>query len=142
MKFLATLAAIAVSTQAVDLAAEVATEAAAGSGYNGAIVPTKYNDAVHDFNLNDPFTDQECYQKQVDIYSDQIIAIEALRLESLQMQQKLNQAEWDFKANGDKIAENKDKIWANANAALRTKGKIEVLYEDVNDVADCLSRQW
>ncbi len=58
-------------------------------GYEGPIVPESYDYAVHDFDLNQPFTDQECYQKQVDIYSDQIIAIEALRLEVMQLTQRI-----------------------------------------------------
>ena len=101
MKFLAALATIAFSAQALSLeadaatatATEVATEVAtettakteAEGGYNGPIVPEDYDYAVHSYDLDAPFTDQDCYQKQVDIYSDQIIAIEALRLEVLQL---------------------------------------------------------
>ena len=86
MKFLATLAALALSAQAINLSADAATEvkaeteaevkteataeATAESGYSGPIVPENYEYAVHDFNLDSPFTDQDCYQKQVDIYSD------------------------------------------------------------------------
>jgi len=98
MKFILSLAAIAVATQALNLSAdaavEVATEvavevAAQEGGYNGPIVPEDYQYAVHEFNMESPFTDQDCYQKQVDIYSDQIIAIEALRLEVLQLTQRI-----------------------------------------------------
>ena len=99
MKFLATLAALAFSAQALNLSADAATEVVAetevateakvdaeskveasteasaeakagDSGYNGPIVPEDYDYAVHSYNLDAPFTDQDCYQKQVDIYSD------------------------------------------------------------------------
>ena len=156
MKFILSLAALAISVIALDTEVEAKVEATTevlaqtavtadvteGSAYNGPIVPENYAYAVQDFNMESPFTDQECYQKQVDIYSDQIIAIEALRLEVLQLTQRITQAEYDYQNNAKKISENKSKIIANANEALKNKGKIEVLYEDVNDVADCLSRQW
>ena len=100
MKFLATLATLALSAQALNLSADAATEvvaetetkaetkaateakvdteakveasteAKAEQGYNGPIVPEDYDYAVHSYNLDAPFTDQDCYQKQVDIYSD------------------------------------------------------------------------
>ena len=158
MKFIAALAAVVSVSNAIDLAAnsEVATAttadatatataavtATAGDGYSGPIVPENYNYAVHEFDLHAPFTDQECYEKQVDIYSDQIIAIEALRLEVLQLTQRITQAEHDFEHNAQHIAENKAKIHANSNKALRNKGLIDVLTLDVRDVGNCLSRQW
>ena len=150
MKFIATLAAIATYASAINLSSEVDVAAAAtvaveakveakteataeatteatasaSAGYDGPIVPEDYNYAVHDFNLNTPFTDQECYQKQVDIYSDQIIAIEALRLEVMQLTQRITQAEHDYDLNAQKIAENKAKIASNSRAALDYKAKI------------------
>lgn len=156
MKFAAILAAFAVSASAINLEADTAaatkataevaatTEASAeaGSGWSGPIVPESYDYAVHDFDLNQPFTDQECYTKQVDIYSDQIIAIEALRLEVLQLTQRITQAEHDIDHNQQKIAQNKSKITANSNEALLNKAKIQVLYKNVSDVGDCLHRQW
>lgn len=60
----------------------------------------------------------------------------------LQLTQRITQAEYDFQANAEKINQNRQKIAKNANEALVNKAKIEVLYDDVNDVADCLSRQW
>ena len=124
--------------------AEATTEAKAeaGDGYNAPLVPENYDYAVHDFNLEKPFTDQDCYEKQVDIYSDQIIAIEAIRLEVLQLTKRIVQAEYDFEANSQKIQENKSRIVQNGNEALHNKSKIDVLYQDVDDVASCLSRQW
>ena len=78
----------------------------------------------------------------MDIYSDQIIAIEALRLEVLQLTQRVTQAEYDYNHNAQKIAENAAKITANSNEALLNKAKIDVLFLDVTDVAMCLRRQW
>ena len=80
----------------VEAEAETSVEAGASAPYNGPIVPSDYATAVHQYNIHAPFTDQECYQKQVDIYSDQIIAIEALRLEVLQLTQRITQAEYDY----------------------------------------------
>ena len=144
MKFIATLAAIATYASAINLSSEVdvaaaatvaveskveakteaTADASASRGYDGPIVPEDYNYAVHDFDLKTPFTDQECYQKQVDIYSDQIIAIEALRLEVMQLTQRITQAEHDYDLNAQKIAENKAKIASNSRAALDYKAKI------------------
>ena len=143
MKFIAALAAFAAVTNALELAASASTEAnatqlGAPSGHPGPIVPENYNYAVHEFDLHAPFTDQECYEKQVDIYSDQIIAIEALRLEVLQLTQRITQAEHDYEHNTQHIAENKAKIHANSNKALKNKGLIEVLTLDVRDVGNCL----
>ena len=68
MKFILSLAAIAAMTSAIQIdskAEAVATtelaqteaKAAAADGYSGPIVPEKYGQAVHEFNLESPFTD-------------------------------------------------------------------------------------
>ena len=135
MKFIATLAALATAATAVTLGSEGEAAAEVTSGWDGPIVPESFDHAVHDFNLEQPITDQECYQKQIDIYSDQIIAIEALRLEVLQLTQRITQAEHDFEHNAIEISQNMAKIHANSNEALLTKAKIEVLFLDMQDVA-------
>ena len=139
MKFIA-LATLAAAASAINLSAEteVATEVA--SGYDGPIVPENFDYAVHDFDMYSPITDEECYQKQLDIYSDQIIAIEALRLEVLQLTQRITQAEHDYEHNAEAIAANKAKISDNSYEALLTKAKIDVLFLDLGDVAQCLDR--
>jgi len=63
---------------------------------NGAIVPEIFSAAVHEYDLSAPTTDAETYAKQVDIFSDEIIAIEAIRLEVMQITQRVEQAEDDF----------------------------------------------
>jgi hypothetical protein len=142
MKFIATLATIATSitaiTLSVDADVDIASEAA--QGYAGPIVPEDFYYAVHDFDLAAPFTDQEQYQKQVDIYSDQIIAIEALRLEVLQLTRRITLAEHDYVNNADEIAANKSRIFTNNDDAIRNQAEIDVLFLDVNDVAQCLHR--
>lgn len=117
MKFTATLATIALGAQAINLDAEAEQQ----NGWNGPIVPEDYDFAVHDYDLHTPFTDQDCYQKQVDIYSDQIIAIEALRLEVLQLTQRITQAEWDYEQNSQDIMANRKKIRDNAQSCLSNK---------------------
>lgn len=92
--------------------------------------------------MQKPFTEQDSYQKQVDIYSDEIIAIEAIRLEVLQLTQRITQAEYDFEDNSKQIMSNRDKMRMNGDEALHVKAKIDVMYQDVDDVANCLSRQW
>ena len=92
--------------------------------------------------MQKPFTEQDSYQKQVDIYSDEIIAIEAIRLEVLQLTQRITQAEYDFEDNSKQIMSNRDQMRLNGNEALNVKAKIDVMYQDVDDVANCLSRQW
>ena len=146
MKIIAAIAAVALAAQAVELetqaAAETAAQATTESSYNGPIVPESYDYAVHEFNLAQPFTDQECFQKQVDIYADQIIAIEALRLEILQLTQRITQVEHDYGVNAVKIAENKAKISQNSHFALMNAAKVNVLGLDTVDIAKCLQRQW
>ena len=81
MKFLATIAVLALSARGLNLSAdavtevnteteteakvanevEATTEAEAEQGYNGPIVPEDYDYAVHSYNLDKPFTDQDCY---------------------------------------------------------------------------------
>ena len=139
MKSIAIFATFAAAAFGVSIATEAEAEAGA---WSGPIVPESFSYAVHDFNMEAPFTDQECYQKQVDIYSDQIIAIEALRLEVLNLTQRVTQAEYDYESNALRISENAAKIHHNREEALYNAAKIDVLFMDVNDIADCLRRQW
>ena len=127
----------ATGTEAGAEAGAVATK----SGY-GPIVPPDYKKTVGHYNLAKPFIDQETYEKSVDIYSDQIIAIEALRLEVLTLTQRVAKAQELQKANTYKIMENKKQISQNSEESLLNKAKVDVLYLDVEDVSNCLHRQW
>ena len=68
----------------------------ASGTYDPSIVPENYAMAVHDVDLNMPTVSQDFFNSQVDIYSDEIISIEALRIEVLQITMRVEQAEDDF----------------------------------------------
>lgn len=104
------------------------------------MVPEDYYNAVQNFDLSKPFTDQDCFKKQVDIYSDQIIAIEALRVEVMKLDYAITQAENDQRASEQKILQNGDAIMSNYQEALDDKAKIEKLKLDTEDVSACLNR--
>lgn len=158
MKFIATLALVAM-VSAINIEAEtetktqttteatteIATEVTAqqpGGGDYANMVPEDYYNAVQNFDLSKPFTDQDCFKKQVDIYSDQIIAIEALRVEVMKLDYAITQAENDQRASEQKILQNGEAIMSNYQEALDDKAKIEKLQLDTDDVAQCLKRQF
>lgn len=153
MKFIATLAAVFAVASAVTIEADAAIEteietqvAVAAktedpSGYD-MLVPEDYYSAVQNFDLSVPFTDQDCFKKQVDIYSDQIIAIEALRVEVMKLDYAITQAENDQRASEQKILQNGDAIMSNYQESLDDKAKIEKLQLDAEDVKSCLNRQF
>ena len=60
----------------------------------------------------------------------------------LQLTQRITQAEYDYERNTVEINANRSKIRDNAQNALHNKAKIDVLYQDVDDVKQCLNRQW
>ena len=112
------------------------------TGWAGPIVPEIYGQAVKEFDLTTPFTNQDEYKKQLDIYSDQIIAIEALRMEIIKLDYSITQAEEDYTNNARRILTNADRIMENHQSALNNKANIEKLQMDVNDVGNCLTRQF
>ena len=112
------------------------------TGWAGPIVPEIYGQAVKEFDLTTPFTNQDEYKKQLDIYSDQIIAIEALRMEIIKLDYSITQAEEDYTNNARRILTNADRIMENHQSALNNKANIEKLQMDVNDVGSCLTRQF
>ena len=57
MKFIGTLAALATAATAVTLGTEGEAAVEAQSGWDGPIVPGRFDHAVHDFNLEQPITD-------------------------------------------------------------------------------------
>ena len=105
-------------------------------------MPEHYGQAVKEFDLTTPFTNQDEYKKQLDIYSDQIIAIEALRMEIIKLDYSITQAEEDYTSNARQILKNADHIMENHQSALNNKANIEKLQMDVNDVGQCLTRQF
>ena len=107
MKFISSLALVFAMANAVNIEAETETKTKvdaeskveatteAEAGDYVTMVPEDYYSAVQNFDLSKPFTDQDCFKKQVDIYSDQIIAIEALRVEVMKLDYAITQAESD-----------------------------------------------
>mmetsp|Transcript_27662 Transcript_27662/g.34353 ORF Transcript_27662/g.34353 Transcript_27662/m.34353 type:complete len:164 (+) Transcript_27662:36-527(+) len=161
MKLIATIAALSAVSNALNLEAKAETEAQAevaveattevqaeaeqsapSQGWSGPIVPEVYSAAVKDFDLSTPFTSQEEYKKQLDIYSDQIIAIEALRMEIIKLDYSITKSEEDYTTNARRILANADKIMENHQNALNNKANIEKLQMDVDDVGTCLNRQF
>ena len=63
------------------------------SGWAGPIVPEDYYKAVKSFDIKKPTTNQDEYKKQLDIYSDQVIAIEALRVEVMKLDYAITEAQ-------------------------------------------------
>ena len=95
MRFTA-VAALAAIAQAVETTQMGAEYHAPDAQYDPSIVPENYAMAVHDVDLNMPTVSQDFFNSQVDIYSDEIISIEALRIEVLQITMRVEQAEDDF----------------------------------------------
>ena len=60
-------------------AAILSIAAASADGYDGPIAPSSFGYAVNDWDINEPTIDDGCYEHQVDIFSDQLVAIEAIR---------------------------------------------------------------
>ena len=55
--------------------------------------PGHFGKAVDSFDLGSIFIDEECYQKQIDIYSDQLVAIEALRRIIVDYSERVDESE-------------------------------------------------
>ena len=133
MKFATATAALAAIASAVEVEQ---------ANYDPTIVPENYAMAVHDVDLNMPTVSQDFFNSQVDIYSDEIISIEALRIEVLQITMRVEQAEDDFQIHQAIIADNRQKISANSRATLDNAEAIMALDMDVNDLMRTLQRQW
>ena len=72
---------------------------------------THFGKAVDAFNLDSIFIDEECYQQQIDIYSDQLVAIEALRRTVVGYTERLDICEEELVLNGgDEINNRNDDL--------------------------------
>ena len=85
------------------IATSIFAATAFGQTYVDPIAPTDFYSAVSAFDMDTPTTDQAIYEKQLDIYSDQIIAVEALRLQVLQLQMSIDSIEAALAANRNLI---------------------------------------
>ena len=74
-------------------------------GYVEALIaPESFAYAVNDWDINEPTIDDGCYEHQVDIFSDQIVAIEATRVIITQQIRRLAWAEEEIEDNAQEIA--------------------------------------
>ena len=85
--------------------------------------------------------DGEDEKKQIDIYSDEIIAIEAIRIEVLNMKERIQQAESVYEANTQFIKANYDSIIKDSQELLYRQAKVDLLKKDQKDVQECFMRQ-
>ena len=109
--------------------------------YDGPIAPESFGYAVNDFDINEPTIDDECYAHQVDIYSDQIVAIEATRVILQKLIKRVEWAEEEIEENAHEIAENREEIRSNDWETRANEADIEELDRDIADLEDCLYRQ-
>merc|ERR1719464_228898 len=109
--------------------------------YSGPIAPESYGYAVNAWNIEEPTIDDECYAHQVDIYSDQIVAIEATRVILTKLIKRVEWAEEEIEENAREIADNREEIRENDWEPRANAADIEELKADIHDLEDCLHRQ-
>merc|ERR1719464_703386 len=109
--------------------------------YSGPIAPESYGYAVNAWNIEEPTIDDECYAHQVDIFSDQLVAIEATRVILTKLIRRVEWAEEEIEDNAAEIAENLEEIRANDWETRANAADIEELELDIDDIEDCLHRQ-
>merc|ERR550539_562581 len=80
---------------------------------SGPIAPESYGYAVNAWDIDEPTIDAECYAHQVDIYSDQIVAIEATRVILSKLIKRVEWAEEEIDENAQEIALNREEIREN-----------------------------
>ena len=71
----------------------VAVAAGGDGGFDGPIAPESFGYAVNDWDINEPTIDDGCYEHQVDIFSDQLVAIEATRFLLTKLIRRVERAE-------------------------------------------------
>ena len=108
---------------------------------DGPVAPTSYGYAVNDWNINEPTIDPVGYEVQVDIYSDQIVAIEATRVILTKLIKRVEWAEEEIDDNAHEIADNRDEIAENDWETRANAADIEELDRDIDDIEDCYIRQ-
>jgi len=109
--------------------------------YGGPIAPESYGYAVNAWDIEKVTIDDECYAHQVDIYSDQIVAIEATRVILTKLIKRVEWAENEIEENAHEIADNRKEIRDNDWETRANAADIEELAADISDLEDCLERQ-
>ena len=109
----------------------------------GAIAPEPdfFHTAVNNLDLNTEFSNDAWYANQVDIYSDQLVAIEAIRLLLVRLQERVERAEGEITENDGEIAENLANIHSNTWDTLQNAADISTIELDILDLEACLERQ-
>ena len=102
--------------------------------------PAYYAKAVDSFDIDSIFIDENCYQQQIDIYSDQLVAIEALRRLIVEYNEKVDVAEeWLGINDTDENRNRRDDLDVKTKARINAND-IEILEVDIGDVEACLWR--
>jgi len=101
---------------------------------------THFGKAVDAFNLDSIFIDEECYQQQIDIYSDQLVAIEALRRTVVGYTERLDICEEELVLNGGDEINNRNDDFSNRDRVYSNKYDIEIIELDTSDVEACFDR--
>ena len=91
--------------------------------------------------MTSEFSNDAWYANQVDIYSDQIVAIEAIRLLLQRLTLRVNKAEEEIRENDGEIAENLANIHSNTWDTLENAADIATIELDIMDLEACLQRQ-
>ena len=101
----------------------------------------QFADAVNSFDIASEFANDEWYANQVDIYSDQLVAIEAIRLLITRLQTRVDRAEEQIHHNDAEIEINTGEIYANQWDSLQNDADITSIELDIADLEACLERQ-
>ena len=88
---------------------------------------THFGKAVDAFDLDSIFIDEECYQQQIDIYSDQLVAIEALRRTVVGYTERLDICEEELVLNGGDEINNRNDDQTNRDRVSENTYNIEIL---------------
>ena len=107
---------------------------------DGAFVPPRFGEAVEAFDIEEPTIDAECYQAQVDIYSDQLVAIEATRVILQQLAQRVERAEEEIETYSFEIAHDVEEVSTYSWETKQHETVIDELSLDLADAEDCLER--
>ena len=92
--------------------------------------PDYFGKAVSNFDIADIFIDEECYQKQIDIYSDQLVAVEALRRTIVSHMERVDEAEEKLGINNDLESNNRRDDNEIGDRCLEQRTSVEVLSID------------
>ena len=114
---------------------------ATSEGYGGPIAPESFGYAVNDWDINEPTIDDGCYEPQVDIFSDQLVAIEATRYMLTKLIKRVEWAEEEIEDNASEIGDNRAEIEDNDRETRANAAEIREIELDLSDLEECLHNQ-